>query len=791
MVGVDKLYFRCLLSKNFTSRKNFLTLNSCCLLLFFLFNPLRSVAQTTIGSYNPVWTSQSLNASQSMPCGGGDIGLNVWVEDDELLFYISRSGTFDENNTLLKLGRIRIKMSPNPFKNGNFRQELELTNGQISIKATNKELSSTIRIWADVFNPLVHVEINNSSPLSTEFSFEGWRNADRILKGKENNANSWKWAPKGEVKMYKDNISFVNNSILFYHRNKEETVFDAALQQQGLAEVKNEMDNPLSGLTFGGFISGRNLEAAGRSAGKYQNTPFERWTLKSIIPARKQELQVVLYTAQTRELSAWQEGLKKQIGLYGDSKTASKRSKDWWAAYWKQSFIFIDENSDSAQWKIARNYQLFRYMLGCNAFGKWPTKFNGGLFTYDAALTDSSLIYSPDFRNWGGGTHTAQNQRLVYWPMLKSGDADMMKPQFDFYLQALRNAEIRTQMYWYHHGASFTEQLENFGLPNPAEYGWKRPAGYDKGMEYNAWLEYEWDTALEFCLMILETERYQGKDISTYIPLIESCLTFFDEHYRYLAAQRGSKVLDGQGHLILYPGSGAETYKMAYNSSSTIAGLKTVLLRMLELPVRYLSTEKKVKWQNMLSSIPDISFRSFNGKVTISPAKTWERINNTESPQLYPVYPWGIYGIGKTGLDTAINTFMYDTDVLKFRSHVGWKQDNIFAARLGLTADAAALTLLKLKDSGRRFPAFWGPGFDWVPDHNWGGSGMIGLQEMLMQTDGKRILLFPAWPAAWNTHFKLYAPYQTTVEGILKNGKVEMLKVLPESRRKDVELLLR
>lgn len=32
-------------------------------------------------SYNVVWTSQSRNSSESMPLGGGGIGLNVWVEN--------------------------------------------------------------------------------------------------------------------------------------------------------------------------------------------------------------------------------------------------------------------------------------------------------------------------------------------------------------------------------------------------------------------------------------------------------------------------------------------------------------------------------------------------------------------------------------------------------------------------------------------------------------------------------------------------------------------------------------
>jgi hypothetical protein len=57
---------------------------------------------------------------------------------------------------------------------------------------------------------------------------------------------------------------------------------------------------------------------------------------------------------------------------------------------------------------------------------------------------------------------------------------------------------------------------------------------------------------------------------------------------------------------------------------------------------------------------------------------------------------------------------------------------------------------------------------------------------MLMQTDGRRILLLPAWPKNWDCDFKLHAPYQTVVEGKVVAGKVMGLKVTPESRRKDV-----
>lgn len=744
--------------------------------------------QPAAADQNLIWTSQSENAAGSMPCGGGDIGLNVWVEKGELLFYVARSGTFDENNTLLKLGRVRLKLIPSPFdKDAAFKQELILKDGYVKITGKKGALTTEVKVWVDVFKPLVHLEVKSNRKTIAEAGYESWRYADRPTKGKENNQNSYKWAPQGEVKTFKDSIAFKNNGLLFYHQNKAQSVFDLTVKQQGLDSIKDQLFNPLKNLVFGGMMWGTGMVGAGNYTGTYAGTAFKGWKLKNDKGRTSISLSLALHTEATTDLQHWTAGLSRIR-----NKVAAKdfnNSIKWWNAYWERSFIELEDNKDETVVQAGKNYQQFRYMLGCNAFGTYPTKFNGGLFTYDPVLVDTALKYTPDFRNWGGGTHTAQNQRLVYWPMLKSGDAEMMQPQFDFYTRLLKNAELRTAFYWKHKGASFTEQLENFGLPNPAEYGWKRPENYDKGMEYNAWLEYEWDTVLEFCLMMLETESYAGKAVKPYLPFISSCLSFFDEHYTYLAQQRGSKALDGSGHLVLYPGSAAETYKMAYNATSTIAALKTVLNRLLR--VKDITTQQRQTWEAMLKRIPPISFREFNGHTTIAPAKIWERVNNTESPQLYPVYPWGIYGIGRPGLDTAINTFNYDPDVLKFRSHIGWKQDNIFAARLGLTKEAAELTLLKLKDAGRRFPTFWGPGFDWVPDHNWAGSGMIGLQEMLLQSNDKAIYLFPAWPKEWNVRFRLHAPYQTIVEAELKNGQVKLLKVIPESRRKDIEIRLK
>ena len=778
----------------------------CIFVLLFVFV---SVSALWSQHANVIWNTPSRNSSESMPCGGGDIGMNIWVEEGDILFYLSRSGTFDENNCQLKQGRFRIRLFPSPFKDAkDFRQELKLKDGYVEVSAGDTQ----IQLWADVYHPVVHVEITNAQPLRTEVSYENWRYKERMIRKGEGQQCSYKWAPpKGAVttadfvslssKRKLPGMTKKENLLLFYHRNPEQTVFDIVVAQQGMENVKSQMMNPLKHLTFGGYLFGDNLEYTGTTDNIYAGTDYRAWNFRSSKVSRKEQFCIVLHTEQTATVEQWEQDLQinlQRIAPQGkiSSKIVSqdkKQTRLWWNAFWQRSFIEpigdTENKNDSDIKEITRNYTLFRYMLGCNAYGSVPTKFNGGLFTFDPCHIDEKQAFTPDYRKWGGGTMTAQNQRLVYWPMLKSGDFDMMSSQFDFYNRMLKNAELRTQVYWQHNGACFCEQIENYGLPNPAEYGFKRPEWFDKGVEYNAWLEYEWDTILEFCQMILETKNYTNADITPYLPLIESSLTFFDEHYRQHASRRGRKALDGNGQLVLFPGSACETYKMTNNASSTIAALRTVL-------------ENYGKKDEMLKTIPPIPLRyieikdSLNPtaspelKQTISPAVSWERINNVETPQLYPVFPWRIYGVGKENLELARNTYFYDPEAIKFRSHVGWKQDNIWAACLGLTEEAKRLTLAKLSNGPHRFPAFWGPGYDWTPDHNWGGSGMIGLQEMLLQTNGEQILLFPAWSKEWDIHFKLHAPGETIVEATLKDGKVTDLKVLPESRKKDIIIMI-
>ena len=702
-------------------------------------------AGKTVADYKPkdyVWTTQSQNSAGSMPCGGHDVGMNVWVENGDILFYVSKSGMLDENNTLLKAGRFRLNIKGEPFSGTDFEQRLCLDDGAIYIKG--KGIS--IRLWADVYQPKVFVEMNATHKADATLSYESWRYKDRLVTKAECQQGSYKWNIPADCTTFADSIKAAKSSIDFWHTNRSYTVFDYTVKREGLDAIKDELYNPIGGKTFGGSITMPGFKFTGTSTGTYASTDYKAWHY-SATGIRQATVSIDLYTGETASTAL-------------SAKKSKAQSTKWWHQFWQRSFITAEGEGAA----MARNYELFRYMLGCNAYGEYPTKFNGSLFTFDPVYADPKCPFTPDFRKWGGGTMTAQNQRLVYWPMLKSGDTDMMKAQFDTYLRMLPNATRRTKFYWGHDGASFSEQIENCGLPNPTEYGKHKP-GDDPGMDRNAWLEYQWDTALEFCSMIMQAHKYSGMDIAKYEPLIRQTLIFFDEHYQYIAKKLGVKPLNADGKLMLYPSSGCETYKMAYNPSSVIAALKTVAEQWIEY--------KGDSLNNFLSRIPPIPLRTIEGDTCIAPAIVWARIQNIETPQLYPVFPWRVYGMGRDNLHIARNTYLKDPHAVEMHSTKGWKQDNIWAACLGLTDEAFRLNKEKLADGPYRFPAFWDPGYDWAPDCNRGGASMIGLQEMLLQEkpDGK-LLLFPAWPKNINAKFRLKATDGRTVEAEIKNGTI-------------------
>jgi hypothetical protein len=119
------------------------------------------------------WNSLGTNENDSMPVGNGDLALNVWTEQNgDIVLLVAKSDAWSENGQLLKLGRVRVKLTPNPFAApAPMTQTLRLEAGEVQIQGGK----SVVRIWVDASRLVVHLEGRTEQPVELEAKSEVWR----------------------------------------------------------------------------------------------------------------------------------------------------------------------------------------------------------------------------------------------------------------------------------------------------------------------------------------------------------------------------------------------------------------------------------------------------------------------------------------------------------------------------------------------------------------------------------------------------------------------------------------
>ena len=720
---------------------------------------------TVVDKYNLVWDSQSMDSTGSMPLAGANLGLNVWVENDDLLFYIGHPDSRTEDEKLIKLGRVRLTLSPSPFKQ-KFRQELDLAESCIRITGDHV----TLKLWIDAFEPVVHVEMESDVPVTAAVAYESWRfTATPVADGLE-------WC---------------------YRLDPNKSDLPGKIKSQNVVAIADKIVDPLKNLTLGGRMVCPGLVADGTGDGNYMKTPYKSWKTKTAQPVTRLDLRVLVRVAQDDSVEAWRGELDKL------QKAASYQKKTiaWWHQFWNRSWIDINPDAKPADpgWQVGRNYQFFRYMLAANRTGKAPTLFNGGIFTFDNPLPDATAFGAagpnPDERAWWGCLFMAQNQRWVYWPMLKTGDTDMLDVGLDFYRDHAALQEARAKLLMGVEGTPFNESMDIYGLIGAGD----SPSGHNA----NAHLRYHYTSALEFAFMMLEACRFAGHDPAPSLPTLLGVLKFYDSFYQNECRKLTGKPLDDSGKLVVFPGNSCEMGVGCKNHSDAVGGLLAITKGLLLLKI---PDADRVWVEGLAKRIPPLPIVENNGRRSIALAESWQSISNpNEFPQLYNLFPFHNYGVGLPDLEVAVNT--WDSGGKIQKESLCWKYGNTGVALLGLADEAKNYAVKKflypVGDDCQptihygncalfkpRFPAFWATyPFDAFPDMDHGGCAMVGLQEMLLQTPADRLLLLPAWPAAWDVNFKLHAPNNTTVEGEVRNGKIVKLDVDPPARKKDVEVI--
>ena len=747
--------------------------------------PLAAMQAADLSKYNVVWDSPSQDSLDSMPLSGRlGAGANVWVESGSIWIYPSHNGAYDEQGRLLKLGCLRI--TPVGFKLGEagFRQELHLANGTITI--TQGDFHAALWFAGET----LMVESHSPKPLAYDVAFGTWRDKKRegILVDV---------FVETRQDFTEDQVQPGKNGFVWFHRNAD---FGVDIVEK--AKKQGIPPEALHDITTKRVFGGAAAVRGGISEPVASEVQWQFWDGKA-------------WTGCTSELENLAIAVRLGAKLDGDPKqwaaeaaalldpaarkAAQADEAKRWDEFWSRSHIAVNPAAGAADegWLSGRNYQLFRYMLACNRSGELPLLFNGGIFTTDnkpgriagnsspAAPLSAGAPSSPDFRRWLFCHFMSQNQRWLGWPTLAGGDVDLLEPSVAFYRDRSATAALRAK----NNGAEgvlYPEPLDVWGLCGYAPTG--------TGLCGAGHLHYYYSMMLENAWMALQASVALGISIEKDLPWIEGTILFYDSFYRAQTKKRTGSELTADGKLRIYPSQALEFGGGATDPLEVVCAMHSITAALLARPD--LSVASRERMQRIQATIPDLPAGKRKGRDSLFPARSVEQEFNPWEPcEMFAAWPYRMVGVTRPEtLQLARDSWetIPDRRAASCKLDFSWMATVANVASLARPEEAKKRAIHKMANTvapQARFPAFFGPGHDWIPDHNWGGSGMVGMQEMILAPEpgptGK-LHVFPSWPKDWDVDFKLHAPGQTTVEGVLKGGKLESLKVTPESRTKDI-----
>ncbi|MBL7969787.1 MAG: hypothetical protein JNK09_22485 [Prolixibacteraceae bacterium] len=741
--------------------------------------------------YDVVWTTPSDDSFGSMPLGNGDVGLNVWVEKNgDLLFYISKVDAFDAGHLLPKLGRVRIKTEP-ALSVDKFKQTLSLMDASILVEAGD----ANFRIWVDANQPVIRVEGKSKTPRIIKISMESLR---PLINTNESMPST------GTVGV---NFNDQENRLAWCYRNQS-SLWAEKFKIQNTSEMVAKTKDPILYRTSGCLL---------------QTNGFARenaTTLKSANKSNSFDCSITVNSIQPESLQAWLTEISKPV------QSDWKAHCAYWKSFWNRSYIHILSggegkfNLDQCRYtqfpqgskayeghkeidarqnidQINQRYALERFCQAAACRGAVPPPYNGSIFTMDMPAgvlgfnKPKDKPVSPDGRDWAQLSFMWQNTRHPYWSMATRGDYDAIKPGMQFVRDGLDICRDHCKKIFGHEGAFI---MEASWWHNVGVFNWD---GMPAHLRYHQLASIELPAIM--CEYYEHTRDRKFLD-EVLLPCADEFLKYYEVHFPKRNA-KGIMQMEGVGC--------AETYQGVTNPCTEIGCMKYLLTKLLSFEI---DDARKEHWSKLLKAIPGVPLRTIRGLDLLAVGEKYDpgRVN-CESPELYSIYPFRQVWLGKPELlanarqSFHVRTISLDGTIDDQGTETGgWQSSPVQAAYLGLPREAARLVSINFNDQfihwndnidpnapypnrpRARFPAFWECKMDGTPDNDHGANSVNTLQSMLLQSDGQKIFLLPAWPENWDVSFKLCAANNTTIECEYRDGKVQSLKVSPESRRNDI-----
>jgi alpha-L-fucosidase 2 len=291
------------------------------LLLLCLPSVMRAQDTNFIKQNDVAWTGLGIDENSSMPLGNGDLALNAWTEKSgDIVLLLAKADAWSENGQLLKLGRVRVKLTPNPFAASDaVEQVLKLETGEVLLRSGK----NSVRIWVDANHPVARVEIDAQQPVQIEAKAEIWRTAQYHLNPKAVGAAGFfemGGNPDG-LTFEPDTVLKPQGDVIAWRHYNTHSIYPTVFEREHLESLLPKYPDPLLHRCFGVAMKGTGL------------TSSDDKTLKSPAPMRSTRVDIYALTQQVDDPNAWHAAMTSEISSVEKIAADAARTahEKWWA----------------------------------------------------------------------------------------------------------------------------------------------------------------------------------------------------------------------------------------------------------------------------------------------------------------------------------------------------------------------------------------------------------------------------------------------------------------------------
>ena len=662
---------------------------------------------------------------QGVPLGNGRLGAMVWQPDGiRLQLNSSLSGVYGKGEAIC---RLHLTTSPRFLTSlRSYKQRLSFYDATVTMDSLyeNGQFKGSIYIPADI--DAVVFEIEDSRPgVIHRLEVETWR-------------------PEASTK--------IDDSVI---------VFADSLKAGGEPDYR---------FALAVAIDGTEATPRGNSALEARGSRYTVYAAFAQALDRKTD---VVSEAKARLAEVRRRGL-----------TAIRQSHlEWWRDFWHKSLLHITSKDGVADY-LENCWYLHMYAMGAGSRGKYPPKFNGGLWTHDRDVRE----WEHQYWHW--------NQQEATWPIFAANHLELHLPYQNLYFGMLPAVRKWTKEMYGLPGAQFQETIPFHGrMPHwPTVRGIHPRVPVPKEVAHtNLVLSSSAEIAMQFWWFYLYTGDGEFLRSRVY-PLMKEVAAFYV----------GYLEKDDQGIYHMWPSNAHESFWKVKNPATDLAALRYFFPAIIEASKQLnVDAELRLVWQDRLDHLAAYPMKPKTGAIMPYELQPGEELEwrNAENPELFPIGVFPLITLGSPDYDLGLKTFYARKNVNVY----GWNTDSICAARLGIADDAASSRLFpgwnpeEVKGRGLQFllPSHVGQyqnypcGFmdyfarDPSPEYKpWShcyleGSGSVAtaMNEMLLQSWGGIVRVAPALPAAWHAKFALLAMGGFLISGECKDGRVEYVAI--------------